>query len=125
MQIKATKEIRHVAGQIYLGLTWRNIIFGISGIATAALVGFTLHKHGVSDKLTGLACAAVATPFALLAFVKWHGMHMEQIIQSIYRSRQILSEPLYFRPENENKKTITEYLKLTSKKKGRNKNAEQ
>lgn len=124
MQIKATKEIRHVAGQIYLGLTWRNIGFGICGIAAAGIVGFALYSHGVSDKLTALACAAVATPFALLAFVKWHGMHMEEIIMNIYRSRQVLAEPLYFRPANENKKVISEYLKLT-KKRGNKKNAEQ
>lgn len=125
MQLKATKEIRHVSGQIYLGLTWRNIIFGVGGLATSALVGFTLYRHGVSDKITAVVCAAVAVPFALLAFVKWHGMHMEEIIQAVYRSRTVLSEPLYFRPANENKKSIVEYLNRTNKRKGRRKDADQ
>lgn len=115
MQIKATKEVRDYKAVVYFGLSIRQLIFAGMAGGIAVLSYFLLRDH-VSMEIISWVCIVAAAPFGAFGFIRWHGMYLEQIIPMLYRSRCLMNQTLYFRPENHGKALVAEYLREERKK---------
>lgn len=119
MQIKATKEARNYKAVVYFGLTIRQLIFAGLGGGAAVLCYFLLRDIASMETISWV-CIVAAAPFGAFGFIRWHGMYLEQILPMLYRSRCLMNQTLYFKPKNQGKALVVEYLKEERKK---NKNA--
>ena len=79
METYIIKEIREYEESIFMGLSKRQFFFSLLAIAAAVGVYFGLRKY-VGVEMIGWLCMVAAAPFALMGFVKYHGMNCEQLV---------------------------------------------
>ena len=78
MEIKLNKDIQKLQDSFFIGLNFRQTVFGGLGLALGALIYLETTKHGINTELASWICIAVVAPFAALGFVTYHGMPFEQ-----------------------------------------------
>lgn len=110
MQIKATKEVREYQTVVYFGLTMRQLIFAALAGGLAVLCWALLRNKFSMDTISFI-CILIAAPLGAFGFIRWHGMYLEQLIPVLFRSKFLLCDTLYFRPQNKGKELIIEYMK--------------
>ena len=86
MEIKINKEIRDYQESVFMGLSLRQFLFSLLAIAVAVGVYFGLQGVLGAETVSWL-CVIAAFPFAILGFVKYHGMTAEQFIIRLPRTR--------------------------------------
>lgn len=99
MEVKINREIRNYTEYIFFGLSLRQLFF--SALACGAAVGiyFLLCPYLDAETLSWV-CVLGAFPFALLGFVRYHGMNAEQFLWAWIKSELLIPKRLLFCPEN-------------------------
>ena len=90
MEVKINKEIRDYTESIVFGLSARQFIFSLTAVGVAVGLFFLLRKHFGTETVSWV-CILGAVPFAVLGFVRYHGMSAEQFLWAWIRSE--LLEP--------------------------------
>ena len=96
MEIKINKEIRDYQEAVFMGLSLRQFLFSLLACGVAIGIYFGL-KDVLGTETVSWLCIIGAFPFAILGFVKYHGMTAEQFLWAWLRSELI--EPRFLRSE--------------------------
>lgn len=102
MEVKINKEIREFSEAVFFGMSLRQCIFAVLACGAAVGIYFLLTPYMEISTLSWV-CIVGAAPFAVLGFIKWHGMNAEEfcwawIKSEVLTPKRLLSEPsnLYF-----------------------------
>ena len=99
MEIKINKESRDYQESIFMGLSLRQFIFAVLAVGVAVGVYFGL-RNVLGTETVSWLCVVAAFPFAILGFVKYHGMTAEQLIRAYIRSEFLMPKQLTSKPTN-------------------------
>ena len=99
MEVKINREIRNYTEYMFFGLSLRQLIFSVLACGVAAGIYYLLRPHLDVETLSWV-CVLGAFPFALLGFVRYHGMNAEQFLWAWIKSQLLIPKRLVFRPEN-------------------------
>ena len=99
MEIKINKEIRDYQESVFMGLSLRQFLFSALAAGVALGIYFGL-RNVLGQETVSWLCVAGAFPFAVLGFVKYHGMPAEQFIKAYVESEFLLPRRLVSRPGN-------------------------
>lgn len=99
MEIKINKEICDYQESIFMGLSLRQFIFAVLAVGVAVGVYFGL-RNVLGTETVSWLCVVAAFPFAILGFVKYHGMTAEQLIRAYIRSEFLMPKQLTSKPTN-------------------------
>lgn len=99
MEVKINKEIRNYTESMFFGLSMRQFIFSVFGVAVAVILYFVL-KPIVGMETVSWVCILGAAPFAAIGFVTYHGMTAEQFLWAWIKSEILMPKRLTFRPTN-------------------------
>ena len=99
MEIKINKEIRDYQESIFMGLSLRQFIFAVLAVGVAIGVYFGL-RNVLGTETVSWLCVVAAFPFAILGFVKYHGMTAEQFIKAYIQSEFLMPKQLTSKPTN-------------------------
>ena len=101
MEIKLNKDIQKLQDSFFIGLNFRQTVFGGLGLALGALIYLETTKHGINTELASWICIAVVAPFAALGFVTYHGMPFEQLVRVWVKHYILCPKRIVFRLEND------------------------
>lgn len=82
-----------------MGLSLRQFLFSLLAVGVALGVYFGL-KNVIGQETVSWLCVVGAFPFAVLGFVKYHGMPAEQFIRAYIESEFLLPKRLPSHPGN-------------------------
>lgn len=99
MEIKINKEIRDYQEAVFMGLSLRQFLFSLAAVAVAIGIYFGLRNVLGSETVSWL-CIVAAFPFALMGFVKYHGLTAEQFLMAYIRSELMMPKELKSKPVN-------------------------
>ena len=99
LEIKINKEIRDYQESIFMGLSLRQFIFAVLAVGVAIGVYFGL-RNVLGTETVSWLCVVAAFPFAILGFVKYHGMTAEQFIKAYIQSEFLMPKQLTSKPTN-------------------------
>ena len=99
MEVKINREIRNYTESVFFGLSLRQFLFSLSEICIAVALYFLLRPHFGMETVSWM-CVLGAAPFAVLGFVKYHGMTAEQFLWAWLRSEMIEPKHLCFESRN-------------------------
>ena len=99
LEIKINKEIRDYQESIFMGLSLRQFIFAVLAVGVALGVYFGL-RNVLGTETVSWLCVVAAFPFAILGFVKYHGMTAEQFIKAYIQSEFLMPKQLTSKPTN-------------------------
>ena len=99
MEVKINREIRNYTEYMFFGLSLRQLIFSVLACGGAAGLYYLLRPYLDVETLSWV-CVLGAFPFALLGFVRYHGMNAEQFLWDWIKSQLLIPKRLVFRPEN-------------------------
>ena len=99
LEIKINKEIRDYQESIFMGLSLRQFIFAVLTVGVAIGVYFGL-RNVLGMETVSWLCVVAAFPFAILGFVKYHGMTAEQFIRAYIQSEFLMPKQLTSKPTN-------------------------
>lgn len=99
MEIRINKEIREYTENTFFGLSMRQFIFSVLACGSAVGIYF-LMKHYVGVETVSWMCILGALPFALMGFVKYHGMTAERFIAAWIKSEFLYPKKLTFKSTN-------------------------
>ena len=85
MEIKINKDVCEYSENIFLGLNLRQSIFSIFACAIACGIFMAL-KDKLGTEVTSWICVCGALPFAIIGFVKFQGLFLEDLIKIIVNS---------------------------------------
>ena len=88
MNAKINKEIRNYSESIFFGLSMRQFIFSLLAVLVAVGLYFLLSPYFGLETLSWMVIL-VASPFAVMGFVSYHGMSAEQFLFTWIRSELI------------------------------------
>ena len=98
MEIKINKEIRDYQESIFLGLSLRQFLFSLAAVITAVCLYFALKPY-LGQETVSWVCVLGAAPFAVMGFVKYHGMTAEEFLEA-YLQQQSMPAYLVSQPKN-------------------------
>ena len=90
MEVNINKEIQEYSESVFFGLSLRQTIFSVLAIIVAVALYFILKPYMPIETLSWV-CILGAFPFAVLGFVKYHGMSAEKFIVALFRD--VILEP--------------------------------
>ena len=99
MEIKINKEIRDYQESVFMGLSLRQFLFSLLAVGIALGVYFGL-RNVIGQETVSWLCVVGAFPFAVLGFVRYHGMPAEQFIKAYIESEFLMPKRLLSRPGN-------------------------
>ena len=99
MEIKINKEIRDYQEAIFMGLSLRQFLFSLLAVGVAVGIYFGLRGPLGTETVSWL-CILGAFPFAILGFVRYHGMTAEQLAAAYIRSEMLMPKQLVFKAGN-------------------------
>ena len=99
MEVKINKEIREYTENMFFGLSLRQSIFSVFACGVAVGIYFGL-RNILGTEAVSWVCILGASPFAIMGFVKYHGMTAEQFVWAWIKSELLLPKRLLFRPTN-------------------------
>lgn len=99
LEIKINKEIRDYQESIFMGLSLRQFIFAVLAVGVVIGVYFGL-RNVLGTETVSWLCVVAAFPFAILGFVKYHGMTAEQFIKAYIQSEFLMPKQLTSKPTN-------------------------
>ena len=82
-----------------MGLSLRQFIFAVLAVGVAVGVYFGL-RNVLGTETVSWLCVVAAFPFAILGFVKFHGMTAEQFIRAYIQSELLMPKQLTSNPTN-------------------------
>ena len=99
MEIKINKEIQEYSESIFFGLSLRQTVFSALAIVVAVALYFLLKPY-LGVQTLSWVCILGAFPFAVLGFVKYHGMNAEQFAWVWFRSEILEPRRYACKPNN-------------------------
>ena len=93
MEIKINKEIRDYQEAVFMGLSLRQFLFSLLACGVAIGIYFGL-KDVLGTETVSWLCIIGAFPFAILGFVKYHGMTAEKAIMAYIKSEMMMPREL-------------------------------
>ena len=99
MEIKINKEIRDYQEAVFMGLSLRQFLFSLLACGVAIGIYFGL-KDVIGTETVSWLCIIGAFPFAVLGFVKYHGMTAEKAIYAWIKSEFLMPKKLVFHSTN-------------------------
>lgn len=99
MEVKINKEIRDYTESVFFGLSIRQLVFSSLAVAVAVMLYFLLRGRLGTENLSWV-CILAAAPFAAMGFVRYHGMHAEELLWAFLRSEVIEPKELPFSSQN-------------------------
>lgn len=99
MEVKVNREIREYSESVYFGLSLRQCVFAALACAAAVALYFLLEPYLGIEELSWI-CILGAAPFAVIGFIKWHGMTAEQFIIAWMKSEILTPKYLTSHPQN-------------------------
>ncbi len=99
MEVKINREIRNYTESMFFGLSLRQFIFSVLACGVAVAIYFGLNKHLGTETVSWM-CIVGAAPFAVMGFIKYHGMTAEQFIWAWLKSEFIMPRRLTFGAAN-------------------------
>ena len=93
MEIKINKEIRDYQEAVFMGLSLRQFLFSLLACGVAIGIYFGL-KDVIGTETVSWLCIIGAFPFAVLGFVKYHGMTAEKAIMAYIKSEMMMPREL-------------------------------
>lgn len=99
MEVKINREIREYTESMFFGLSLRQFLFSLVGIAAAVAIYFGLHSLLGSEVVSWL-CILGAAPFAALGFIRYHGMPAERFAVVWFKSEVLLPKKLAWHSVN-------------------------
>ena len=99
MEIKINKEIRDYQESVFMGLSLRQFLFSILAVGIALGIYFGL-RNVIGQEAVSWLCIVGTFPFAVLGFMKYHGMPAEQFIKAYVESEFLMSKKLESHPGN-------------------------
>ena len=99
MEVKINKEIREYTENMFFGLSLRQFIFSVVACGVAVGIYFGL-RNVLGTETVSWVCILGAAPFAIMGFVKYHGMTAEQFAWAWIKSELLRPKRLVFRPTN-------------------------
>ena len=97
-----------------MGLSLRQFLFSLLAIAVAVGVYFGLQGVLGAETVSWL-CVIAAFPFAILGFVKYHGMTAEQFLWAWLRSEMLEPKEIRFEPVNLYYELLRDIIEKTEK----------
>ena len=99
MEIKINKEIRDYQESVFMGLSLRQFLFSVLAVGIALGIYFGL-RNVIGQEAVSWLCIVGAFPFAVLGFVKYHGMPAEQFMKAYVESEFLMPKKLTSHPGN-------------------------
>jgi hypothetical protein len=99
MEVKVNREIREYTESMFFGLSLRQFIFSILACGVAVGIYFGL-KDMLGTETVSWMCIVGAAPFAVLGFIKYHGMTAEQFLWAWVKSEFLMPKRLTFGAAN-------------------------
>lgn len=99
MEVKINREIRNYTEYMFFGLSLRQFIFSVLACGVAAGIYYLLRPYLDVETLSWM-CILGAFPFAMLGFIRYHGMNAEQFLWAWFKSEFLIPKRLIFQPEN-------------------------
>ena len=99
MEVKINKEIREYTENMFFGLSLRQFIFSVFACGVAVGIYFGL-RNILGTETVSWVCILGAAPFAIMGFVKYHGMTAEQFVWAWIKSEILMPKRLTFKPNN-------------------------
>lgn len=93
LEIKINKEIRDYQEAVFMGLSLRQFLFSLLACGVAIGIYFGL-KDVIGTETVSWLCIIGAFPFAILGFVKYHGMTAEKAIMAYIKSEMMMPREL-------------------------------
>jgi hypothetical protein len=93
LEIKINKEIRDYQEAVFMGLSLRQFLFSLFACGVAIGIYFGL-KDVIGTETVSWLCIIGAFPFAILGFVKYHGMTAEKAIMAYIKSEMMMPREL-------------------------------
>lgn len=93
LEIKINKEIRDYQEAVFMGLSLRQFLFSLLACGVAIGIYFGL-KDVIGTETVSWLCIIGAFPFAVLGFVKYHGMTAEKAIMAYIKSEMMMPREL-------------------------------
>ena len=93
LEIKINKEIRDYQEAVFMGLSLRQFLFSLLACGVAIGIYFGL-KDVLGTETVSWLCIIGAFPFAVLGFVKYHGMTAEKAIMAYIKSEMMMPREL-------------------------------
>lgn len=99
MEVKINKEIRDFTESIFFGLSMRQFFFSVIACGVAVILYFLFRPYFGIETLSWM-CILGAAPFAVLGFVKYNNMPIENFIKAWIKSEILMPKHLTFKAEN-------------------------
>ena len=99
MEIKINREIRDYTETMFFGLSARQFFFSLAALAVAVVL-YLLLKPVLGTETFSWLCILAAAPFAVMGFVKYHGMSAEKFLWVWIRSELLEPKELKCLPVN-------------------------
>ena len=99
MEVKINREIRDYTESMFFGLSLRQFLFSILACGVAVGIYFGL-KDFFGTETVSWMCVVGAAPFAVLGFIKYHGMTAEQFLGAWFNSEFLMPKKLMFGAKN-------------------------
>lgn len=99
MEIRINREIREYTEAMYFGLSLRQFICSVFACGVAVGLYFLFRPY-VGTETVSWICMLGAFPFALIGFVKYHGMTAEKFVWVWIKSEILMPKYLVCRAEN-------------------------
>jgi hypothetical protein len=115
MEVKVNREIREYTESVFFGMSLRQCIFAALAIAAAVGLFFLLRSYLGLETLSWV-CIVGAAPFAVLGFIKWHGMSAEQFVWAWLKSAVLTPKRLLPSHQNLYHDAVTNPAKQPKKK---------
>ena len=113
-EVKINKEIRDYTESILLGLSLRQSIFSILACGSACIIYF-LCSDKLGQEVTSWLCILGVLPFACFGFIRFQGMHMEEIISTAFYSLLLNNAQLFNKPFNLFEEMFSSYIDKSRK----------
>lgn len=99
MEVKLNAEIMDYTEQVYFGLSLRQFLFSLLALGVAVGLNAFLHPF-LSVGTLSWVCMLGAAPFAVLGFVRYHGMKAEAFLWAWLRFQVLEPKRLGCKPTN-------------------------
>ena len=99
MEVKINKEIRNYTESIFFGLSLRQFIFSVLACGVATCLYFLLRPKFGTETVSWM-CILVASPFAMMGFIKYNGHTFEQLVWAWIKSEFLMPKKILFSPDN-------------------------
>ena len=99
MEVRVPREVRKYEETILFGLSMRQFLCSAVAVAVAVIAYFGLREY-LGNEGVSWVCILVALPIALIGFVTYHEMTLEQFGWAWIKSELLMPKILWFASDN-------------------------